>query len=140
MTPSPTAAERAALRVAQAAALTPAASYDLVSSVVFALGSAQLLQCPESVAEARAQAPLTVYRAEYDGIPLGLYTTPEAARAHCEAYGRREQPRAVLDWIADEEDQESPHEMVAQVGDEETLTGYVVTPLPVATAFADGDE
>ncbi|MFF4479508.1 hypothetical protein ACFY1A_21160 [Streptomyces sp. NPDC001520] len=51
MTTSPTPAERAALKVAQAAAMTPDASYDLVSAVVFALGSAQLLQSPETAAE-----------------------------------------------------------------------------------------
>lgn len=51
MTTSPTSAERAALKVAQAATMTPDASYDLVSAVVFALGSAQLLQSPETAAE-----------------------------------------------------------------------------------------
>ncbi|NUH35319.1 hypothetical protein HUF15_00795 [Streptomyces samsunensis] len=51
MTASPTPAERAALKVAQAAAMTPDASYDLVSAIVFALGSAQLLQPPETAAE-----------------------------------------------------------------------------------------
>jgi hypothetical protein len=50
-TPSPTPAERAALRVAQAATMTPDASYDMTSAIVFALGSAQLLQSPETAAE-----------------------------------------------------------------------------------------
>ncbi|MFJ6935731.1 hypothetical protein [Streptomyces sp. NPDC101132] len=51
MTHSPTAAELAALKVAHAAESTRDASYDLVSTVVFALGSAQLLQSPETAAE-----------------------------------------------------------------------------------------
>lgn len=56
MTTSPTSAERAALKVAQAATMTPDASYDLVSAVVFALGSAQLLQSPETAAELEKQS------------------------------------------------------------------------------------
>ncbi|MEU8723572.1 hypothetical protein [Streptomyces antimycoticus] len=51
MTSCPTSAERAALKVAQAATMTGDASYDLVSAIVFALGSAQLLQSPETAAE-----------------------------------------------------------------------------------------
>ncbi|MFJ1995258.1 hypothetical protein [Streptomyces asiaticus] len=51
MTTSPTSAERAALKVAQAATMTPDASYDMTSAIVFALGSAQLLQSPETAAE-----------------------------------------------------------------------------------------
>lgn len=54
MTTSPTPAERAALRVAQAATMTPDASYDMTSAIVFALGSAQLLQSPETAAELEA--------------------------------------------------------------------------------------
>lgn len=51
-TTSPTPAELAALRVAQAAAATPDGSYDLVSSIVFALGRAGVLQTPETAADA----------------------------------------------------------------------------------------
>lgn len=71
-TPSPTPAERAALRVAQAATMTPDASYDLVSTVVFALSSAQLLQSPETAAElARLQAldaGVTPWQQATDGL------------------------------------------------------------------------
>lgn len=49
MTHSPTPAERAALRVATAAAMSPDGSYDLVSAIVFALGAAQLLQLRSAV-------------------------------------------------------------------------------------------
>lgn len=51
MTSSPTAAEMAALKVARAATNTCDASYDLVSAIVFALGSAGLLRSLESATE-----------------------------------------------------------------------------------------
>ncbi|MDI9885355.1 hypothetical protein QMZ92_13355 [Streptomyces sp. HNM0645] len=53
MTNSPTPAERLALKTANAALLSRDASYDLVSTIVFALGSAQLLQSPETAEETR---------------------------------------------------------------------------------------
>lgn len=51
MTHSPTPTELLALRTAHAAEASKDASYDLVSTIVFALGSAQLLQSPETAAE-----------------------------------------------------------------------------------------
>lgn len=51
MTHSPTPTELLALKTAHAATSSKDASYDLVSTVVFALGSAQLLQSPETAAE-----------------------------------------------------------------------------------------
>ncbi|MFI0768568.1 hypothetical protein ACH4TQ_27330 [Streptomyces sp. NPDC021218] len=69
MTTSPTPAERAALRVAQAAVMTPDASYDLVSAVVFALGSAQLLQSPETAAELeQMRKDRDAFRAQRNGV------------------------------------------------------------------------
>ncbi|TFE42475.1 hypothetical protein E3E14_25155 [Streptomyces sp. ICN441] len=53
MTTSPTPAERLALKTAHAAMLTPAASYDLVSTIIFALGAAGLLMDPETAEELR---------------------------------------------------------------------------------------
>lgn len=85
---------------------------------------------------------LTIYRASHDSIVMGLYTTPAAARAHCESEERRawakfEKP--TFDWIEDEED--GVAEMTAWVGGEEFVTGYVVTALEVASAYdPDGDE
>lgn len=77
--------------------------------------------------------PLTVFRASHDSIVFGLYTTAEAAREHCEAYERRDQPDSSLDWIEDEED--GVAEMTAWVGGEECTTGYVVTALEVAAKY-----
>ncbi|MGW7435657.1 hypothetical protein [Streptomyces sp. NPDC054849] len=51
MTHSPTPTELLALKTAHAAEASKDASYDLVSTIVFALGSAQLLQSPETAAE-----------------------------------------------------------------------------------------
>jgi hypothetical protein len=87
--------------------------------------------------EGESTPALTVYRASHDSIVMGLYTTREAARAHCEAeacigiVGD-----ASLDWIEDEED--GVDEMTAWVGGEETWTGYVVTPLEVASEYNEG--
>lgn len=61
MSASPTPAERVALRVAEAAAQTPASAYGLPSTIVFALGSAGLLMDPETAVELdeyRRQFPL----------------------------------------------------------------------------------
>ncbi|MFI8360774.1 hypothetical protein ACIGD1_11500 [Streptomyces sp. NPDC085612] len=51
MTHSPTPTELLALKTANAALLTRDSSYDFAATIVFALGSAQLLQSPETAAE-----------------------------------------------------------------------------------------
>ncbi|MFF7880942.1 hypothetical protein ACH40F_08315 [Streptomyces sp. NPDC020794] len=83
-----------------------------------------------------ATSEVTVYRASHDSIGMGLYTTAAAAREHCEAEERRSwgagQP-PTFDWIEDEDD--GVAEMTAWVGGEECATGYVVTPLEVASAY-----
>jgi hypothetical protein len=82
---------------------------------------------------ATATPELTVYRASHDSIVMGLYTTAAAAREHCETLMRRESPDTNLDWIEDEEDDIA--ELTAWLGGEECVTGYVVTALPVASAY-----
>jgi hypothetical protein len=82
---------------------------------------------------ATATPELTVYRASHDSIVMGLYTTAAAAREHCETLMRRESPDTNLDWIEDEEDDTA--ELTAWLGGEECVTGYVVTALPVASAY-----
>ncbi|MFB6943224.1 hypothetical protein ACFWGL_16980 [Streptomyces sp. NPDC060286] len=77
-----------------------------------------------------AESPaITVYRALWDSIPLGLYTRPRAAREHCEACARRDLPAAAFDWIEDEED--GVAELVATVDGRETPTGHTVTALEI---------
>ncbi|WP_019328864.1 hypothetical protein [Streptomyces sp. TOR3209] len=86
-----------------------------------------------------ADAPLTIYRASHDSIPMGLYTTAAEARTHCETELRRDLPTVVLDWIEDEEDDVA--ELVASVGEDERATGYVVEALEVAAKYdAEADE
>lgn len=109
------------------------------------VGSADALPMPvrEEPQEPAAEQPLAVFRASHDSIVMGLYTTPEAARAHCEAEERRSWGETSaptnFDWIEDEED--GVAEMTAFVGGEERTTGYVVTALEVAAAYdPDGDE
>jgi hypothetical protein len=90
-------------------------------------------ECPESP----ERPPLTVFRASHDSIAMGLYTTAAAAREHCEAEERSSWPTGTnlaFDWIEDEED--GVAELTVQAGqNEESVTGYVVTPLEVASAY-----
>ncbi|MFI8254123.1 hypothetical protein [Streptomyces filamentosus] len=81
---------------------------------------------------------LLVYRAAYDAMPMGLYTTPDAARAHCEDSARDELGRdreMSFDWLGDEDDPLEPRELVVQIGPFETTTNYTVTALEVATEY-----
>jgi hypothetical protein len=82
-------------------------------------------------------AEITIYRASHDSIVMGRYTTAAAARAHCEAEERRSWPKGTnlaFDWIEDEED--GVAELTVLAGqNEESATGYVVTPLTVASAY-----
>lgn len=69
---SPTPAELTALKVADAAAMSPASAYGLPSVIVFALGSAGLLIDPETAAE------LAEYRRQLPLLLAERHTTNEA--------------------------------------------------------------
>ncbi|MEV4335716.1 hypothetical protein [Streptomyces sp. NPDC049590] len=100
--------------------------------------------------EPAVAASLTVYRASHDSIVMGLYTTREAAREHCEALMRRENPVATLEWRPDgewrEDDDGEPgpdeaEELYVYGSDEDSTwdpSGYVVTPLEVASEYDEG--
>lgn len=85
---------------------------------------------------------LTIYRAEYEHghLPLGLYATRAAARAHGEDRFTREgiPAGAVLGWIPDFGDDEAIEEL-ALFGpgkdDEDGSTGYLVTPLTLTAVY-----
>ncbi|WP_435643395.1 hypothetical protein ACR9VJ_18280 [Streptomyces sp. H49] len=141
-------------------------SYDLATQAAEALESAQLLQSPDTAAASErlrvalestkrglrwqrawtaelkrqletAENPvITVHRAAWDSMPLGLYARHGAARAHCEAHARRDLPTAAFDWIEDEED--GVAELVATVDGQEGVTGYTVTALEVASEYDEG--
>ncbi|MET8765519.1 hypothetical protein [Streptomyces sp. NPDC004658] len=95
----------------------------------------RLLDAEARIAELEsAQSVATIhYRASWDSITLGRYTTADAARAHCEARARRDLPTVALDWIEDEED--GIAELVGRVGEEERPLGYTVTALEVASEY-----
>jgi hypothetical protein len=78
-------------------------------------------------------AVLTVFRASWDSLILGHYTTAEAAREHCKKRALRDLPSVSLDWIEDEED--GVAELVGSVGEEERPLGYIVTTVGVASAY-----
>jgi hypothetical protein len=86
---------------------------------------------------------VTVYRASHDSIVFGLYTTAQAAREHCEAYARREHvgpSELKLWWREDEDTVNQPEEGEAELIESTAPgyarpTGYVVTPLTVASAY-----
>lgn len=84
-------------------------------------------------------AELTIYRASHDSIVMGLYTTREAARAQCEAEERRAWMKGTnltFAWTPDDSDPMSPEELSVFAGqNEESVTGYVVTPLEVASEY-----
>lgn len=89
--------------------------------------------------------PLTIYRASHDSIVMGLYTNREAARQHCEANVRLEEPEGSirhLSWwtedVADDDAEYELHITPAEVGGLIRGTGYVVTPLDVASAYDEG--
>lgn len=88
-------------------------------------------------------ADLTVYRAGFAGhdIPLGTYRTREAARAHCEAFARREEPYAQqLAWYPETGDEDSAEGLFVVVAGAESDSGYLVTPVTVASMYDEEAE
>jgi hypothetical protein len=76
----------------------------------------------------------TVYRADYESMTLGLYTSREEARAHC--LGEAALSGLVLDgpgWVPDDGDPMSPEELCHTT--EVVCTGYTVTPLTAAAKY-----
>ncbi|MFE3471154.1 hypothetical protein ACFXOI_05620 [Streptomyces bacillaris] len=105
-----------------------------------ALHAAGLVHTAEDLAELEARER-TVYRAEHETIPLGTYTTEDAARAHAEAeqslsYGPEH--TVLFDWVRDEEDEEFSELTVEVDGGQPQFTGYVVVPV-LAEATYDPD-
>ncbi|OKJ52213.1 hypothetical protein AMK27_30700 [Streptomyces sp. CB02009] len=92
----------------------------------------------ESVSAVPAGA-VTVYRAAYEHspFPVGLYVTPEAARAHCEDLVSDEHPAAValfFEWAVDEDEPEVC-ELDVRIGDQRTSTGYTVTAVVAEASY-----
>ncbi|MGW1071508.1 hypothetical protein [Streptomyces sp. NPDC002537] len=131
MSASPTPAELAAIRAAYAAlAASTSPNSNVVETIVYALGAAQMLVAPKSGSEGFA----AVFRAEYDSVHLGHYDNPGAARAHCEHDARHELgPTAAeaFGWTRSEDPDAVPRELFA----DGTFTGYLVRPLAVASVY-----
>ncbi|MGY0064234.1 hypothetical protein ACWY4P_48715 [Streptomyces sp. LZ34] len=90
-----------------------------------------------------AEAPpeLTIYRAEagHRRFALDLYTNREAARAHCEAYARREPCHQQLAWHPDPAN--AAVEALFVVAGEVSDTGFTVTAVTVASEYGgEADE
>ncbi|MFD4569339.1 hypothetical protein ACFWOX_33880 [Streptomyces sp. NPDC058467] len=113
--------------------------HDLQDPGTAALGALFLLQ------QATIGAPMQpgetvpkVYRAQHDSIVMGLYITAAAARAHCEAEERRTWSKSTtvtFDWIEDDEDGVAELVTVTEDGETETVTGYIVTALEIASEY-----
>ncbi|MEU5838817.1 hypothetical protein ABZ820_34850 [Streptomyces diacarni] len=109
---------------------------DLYHAMAERLYEAGLIMTPEHAAELSA-APRVIYRAEHiDGITLGHYATRDAARAHCVALVKREEPYVEsAEWRSSGEDDEAPESLTVVVGGREIEPGYIVTPLTVASEY-----
>lgn len=80
--------------------------------------------------------PHTVYRASHDSIVMGHYTTRQAAYEHCEAYELRDDRVSPMSWNVDEDGvAELVRIRVPRSPGAEPPTGYVVTPIEVASAY-----
>ena len=93
-----------------------------------------------AVAAQTPAEPLTVvYRAYFETMPLGLYTTREAARAHCLANATDHGDNVTKAdwWPQDEDDPDGSEECLVLQGPScgDLLTDYSVMPLTVATAY-----
>jgi hypothetical protein len=129
---APTEVERAAIKEGYRALIrAKSPTSHLVELVVFGLSKLGMLKAAD-------EAELTVYRASHDTITFGLYTNPDAAWTHCQAFVKREFPPPVACYwrVLDDDVTEL---MVAVHGGDDIATGYIVTPLTVASD-PDGDE
>lgn len=101
--------------------------------------TAKPLPCPWcQIAELQAaDRPAYVYRAEHDSIPMGTYRTREAARGHITAELDAEGATGTRGWVPDFSGDDAPEDLIlfGPGEDDETCTGYVVTPVPVLDAY-----
>lgn len=91
--------------------------------------------------EGESTGELTIFRASHESIVMGHYTTREAAKAHCEAKVWQEEPAGSirhLSWSADDIGDQAEYELHVtpdRTGGLIRGTGYVVTPLTVASEY-----
>jgi hypothetical protein len=87
---------------------------------------------------------LAVWRAEHDGIPLGLYLAQAAAREHCRARWVDTVPdRADVFWVDAPPEFWAPADLCyrSEENNASVCTGYTVVPVPLLSAYdPDGEE
>jgi hypothetical protein len=100
----------------------------------------------KATASAATATPLTVYRASHDSIVMGHYTTREAAMDHVHATLANEEGgdvKARAIWRADDPEDDEPEWECwlfdTDMADDEP-TGYVVTPVEVASKYEPEDD
>ncbi|MEU5284165.1 hypothetical protein AB0G97_09110 [Streptomyces sp. NPDC020755] len=116
------------------------ADLDEIATWADALASLAHIHDALGAATAQPAAAHTDYRAEHKTIPLGTYTTPEAAQQHCEAVVSDEYPAdatVTFDWLrAKDVGDLATAELVVHLADGDSVaTGYVVVPIAVAAAY-----
>ncbi|MCT2591091.1 hypothetical protein LHJ74_14435 [Streptomyces sp. N2-109] len=86
-----------------------------------------------------AEPPIAyVYRASWGMTPLGTYANPAAAREHCEADARNNDPEydgGIFGWLGDESEPDDPDELLVTVNGVERTTEYTVTRITIASAY-----
>lgn len=91
------------------------------------------------VAAQAPAAPTVVYRAYFEAMPLGLYATRDAARAHClaDAKSHGDDITGANWWPNDQDDPEGSAECLVLKGPKcgDLMTDYSVMPLTVAAAY-----
>lgn len=75
----------------------------------------------------------TIYQASHDSIVMGWHTTIDAARVRCEAHASRNPHlTGLMNWVLHEPlEDDSAEELTV----DDAPTGYVVTPLEVASKY-----
>ncbi|AJF70451.1 hypothetical protein [Streptomyces vietnamensis] len=90
-------------------------------------------------------AELTVYRAGFNAIPYGTYTTREAARACCEDSLEQHRPipeGASTFWVPQSGDEDASEELVlfGPGPDDEDSTGMLVHPQAISVLYTPDAE
>jgi hypothetical protein len=100
----------------------------------------------KATATAATATPLTVYRASHDSIVMGHYTTRETAMDHVHAVLANEEGGDVtarVIWRADDPEADEPEWECwlfdADMADD-SPTGYLVTPVEVASEYEPEDD
>jgi hypothetical protein len=81
-------------------------------------------------------ADVVVWSAQFAGIPLGLYRTPEGARAHCADHYRQQLGATPpLAWYEEEPDEYTALRLYASHEGTEVETLYRAVPLPAHAEY-----